>query len=134
LLLASLIAVTSTAAAAGHAEFRGYPVKDKAYTFEVYTTDRDRWDPNTTDSPPLPPGKALRIAREFVKRVPLPESMSGWDLESLTFKPLSHNPPEWLYVIRFSGHPAGNWNGPVPWIDIPVRMDSSIPEPKITNK
>jgi hypothetical protein len=134
LLLTSLVTITSIGFSAGHAQFQGYPDKDKVYTFEVYTGERDRWDPNTTDSPPLAPGKALRIAREFVKKVPLPETMSGWDLERLTFTPMSQNPPEWIYLIRFSGHPAGNWNGPVPWIDVPVRMDDTIPEPEITKK
>jgi hypothetical protein len=134
LLYAALLASTSTDLSAGHADWHGYPVNDKVYTFEVYTGERDRWDPNITDSPPLAPGKALRTAREFVKRVPFPETMSGWDSDSLTLKLMSQNPPEWIYVIRFNGRPVGNWNGPVPWIDVPVRMDNTIPEPKITSK
>lgn len=119
---------------AGHGEWFGYPLKDKVYKFEVYSGEIDRWDSSHLDNPPLSQGKALQKAKEFIKRVPLPETMQAWRVRKLTLQQLSADPGEWIYLVHFAGQPLGDWNGPVPWIDVPVRFDGSIPTPKISEK
>jgi hypothetical protein len=111
----------------------GYPTKDLVYKFEVYTGKTDRWDSAKQDTPQLSPGKASLAAKEFIRTVPLQDDMKDWRLSAITLKQISPTPEEWVYVVHFDANPkSGVWNGPVPWIDIPVRFDGSIPKPTIT--
>ncbi len=132
----ALAFVTGTCAASyagGHAEWAGYPVEGVVYKFEVYTGLKDRWDSTKQDAPPLAPGRALRAAKQFISKVPLREDMKEWGLRDITLQTLS--PDEWVYVVHFDANPkSGVWNGPVPWIAVPVRMDGTIPKPVIERK
>jgi hypothetical protein len=124
--------VWSTACSAGHIELMGYPDKTSVYKFEVYTGTADRWDSAKQDAPPLSPGKAYLAAKEFVRTVRLRDDMKEWGLDTITLEHMSSAPEEWIYLIHFSAEPKANWNGPVPWIVIPVRFDGTIPKPTIT--
>jgi len=120
--------------AGGHIELSGYPTKNLEYKFEIYTGAIDRWDSVAQEAPPLSPGKAIHIAKKFVRMVPLEESMEKWDLHTVTLVRMASSPEEWIYKIRFDGSPKGVWNGPVPWIEVPVRFDGTIPKPTIKGK
>ena len=84
----------------------------------------------------MSPGKAERLARAFVASVPLDERMKEWGLITITLRRMSPAPDEqWVYVVHFDAVPkAGVWEGPVPWIKVPVRMDGEIPEPVVEKK
>ena len=128
--LASIYSVTCSA---GHVERFGYPAKDLVYKFEFDTGAADQWDSAAKEGPPLAPGKASQAAKKFVRKVPLRDDMKEWDLRTITLMRISSAPEEWVYVVHFDAVPkAGNWNGPVPWIDVPVRFDGTIPKPAIT--
>ena len=120
---------------AGHLESGSYPTEGVTYKFEMYTGASDKWDPTKSDEPPLASGKAIRIATEFMQTVPLGSEMKCWDMAGVTLKRMSYTgePEEWLYEVHFEAEPkAGNWTGHVPWMDIPVRLDGTIPKPTIT--
>jgi len=123
---------------AGHVYFTG-DTWVGVYKFDVPTGERDRWDSARQDTPPLPPGKALRVAKEFARDVPLPKGWLRWVPEPggvvMYCVSTSGAPEEWIYVIRFYAIPEGQpRNPPYPEINIPVRMDGSIPEPVVTKK
>jgi len=123
----------ATACLAGHGEWSGYPTKDVVYKFEVYTGTADQWDSASTPTPALSPGKASLAAKQFVRTVPLRDDMKEWDLQSIALKRMASSPEEWIYIVRFDATPKANvWNGPVPWIEVPVRLDGTIPKPKVT--
>ena len=111
----------------------GYPDTNSVYKFEVYTGEIDRWDSAKQDTPRLSPGKARQIARDFVHSVPLRADMKEWHSSTITLEQISSAPEEWLYLVHFDAQPkSGVWNGPVPWIVIPVRFDGTVPKPTIT--
>jgi hypothetical protein len=123
----------STGYSAGHMEQMGYPNTNSVYKFEVYTGEIDRWDSAKQDAPRLSPGKAGQTAHEYVRTVPLRADMKEWRLSSITLKRMSSTPDEWLYLVHFDAQPKADvWNGPVPWIEIPVRFDGTVPKPTIT--
>ena len=133
LIFVLAMSVWITAYSAGHIEQAGYPNTNSVYTFEVYTGEIDRWDSAKQDTPRLSPGKACQIAREFVRSVPLQGNMKEWRLTTITLEQMSSAPEEWLYLIHFDAQPKADvWNGPVPWIVIPVRFDGTVPKPTIT--
>jgi len=128
-----VVSTLATAIYAGHIELSGYPAKDAVHKFEIYTGETDRWDSAVQDAPPLSPGKASLAAKKFVHTVPLRDDMKEWGLRTITLQQMSSAPEEWIYVVHFDAVPkAYSWNGPVPWIDIPVRFDGTIPKPNIT--
>jgi len=125
----------ATAYPAGYLEQYGYPLKGVVYKFVVYTGEKDRWDSATQYAPPLPPGKAARAAKEFVGKVPLRDDMKVWSLATITLRRMSLAPEEWVYVVHFDAVPkSGGWTGPVPSIEVPVRMDGAIPEPVVEKR
>jgi hypothetical protein len=127
------VSVWSAAYASGHIEMFGEPVNDTHYKFEVHTGETDRWDSAAPGNPPLSAGKAAEAARKFVSTVPLRDDMKGWELRSIKLERMSPAPEEWIYVMHFDAVPkAAVWNGPVPWIEIPVRFDGTVPKPAIT--
>jgi hypothetical protein len=119
---------------AGHIDLMGYPTADTKYEFDVYTGAKDKWDAATTDEPPLTTGAAVRIAKKFVKTVPERDGMKGWLLHYIKLQRMSYTdgPAEWIYVAHFDADPGGVWNGPLPWIEVPVRLDGTVPKPIIT--
>src|SRR5713226_1504810 len=136
LIVAGLVGIGVTTCIAGHLALFDYATQDAKYTFEVYTGATDKWDSATSDEPPLAPGKAIRIATKFVRTVPVRDGMKGWRLRNIKLQRMSYTdgPEEWIYVAHFDGDPGANgpWNGPVPWIEVPVRLDRTVPEPSIT--
>lgn len=115
----------------GHAYFTGDTWIGR-YKFDVPTDERDRWNSAVQDAPPLLPGKAIRIAKEFVHRVPLYQGWDRWEVAiggvSLYRLSTSEAQEEWVYVIRFIGIPKGpSANPPYPEVNVPVRMDGTIP-------
>ena len=133
-ILASIVGVGLTTCFAGHFGLFGYPTQDAKYTFDVYTGAKDKWDSINSDEPPLAPGKAIRIATKFVQTVPVKEGMKGWRLNQLKLQRMSYTngPEEWIYVAHFDADPGGIWNGPLPWIEVPVKFDGTVPAPTIT--
>jgi hypothetical protein len=131
-IFALAVGARSLAYSAGHAEWSGYPVKDSIYKFEIYTGKTDQWDSAEKDTPPLSPGKASQAAQKFVRSVPLREDMKSWTLQTITLQRMAPAPEEWVYIVRFSASPkSSDWNGPLPWMDVPVRFDGTIPKPTI---
>jgi hypothetical protein len=129
----SALSASSTALSAGSGASYGYPGKDSVYKFEIYTGEADRWDSATQDAPPLSPSKASLAATKFIRTVPLRDDMKEWKLRSITLRQISAAPEEWVYLVHFDAQPKPSiWDGPVPWIDIPVRFDGTIPKPTIT--
>ena len=127
------VGIWNTGYSAGVIEQMGYPNTNSVYKFEVYTGEIDRWDSTKEDAPRLSPGKACQVARDFVRTVPLRADMKEWGLSTVTLKRISSTPEEWLYLIHFDAQPKSDvWNGPVPWIEIPVRFDGTVPKPIIT--
>jgi hypothetical protein len=137
LILIPVVGFTLTTAWAGHMELMGYPTKQATYKFDFSTGAKDKWDATKVDEPPLAPGKAIRIATKFVQTVPVEKGMKGWRLNNVELEQMSHTggPEEWIYIVHFDAEPdaqSGAWNGPVPEMAVPVRLDGTVPDPKIT--
>ena len=131
-LIALALLTAATARAGGHIESKGYPPDGTIWSFEIYTDATDAWDSAKAENPPLSEKKAKELATAFMKRVPFGDKMLGWDIQTITLRRMSAEPEQWIYEVHFSAVPPGVWNGPLPWFTVPVRMDGSIPEPKIT--
>ncbi len=136
ILFLALVTCACASYAGGRAEWTSYPREGVVCKFEVYSGEKDRWDSTKRDAPPLAPGKAARLAKKFAATIPLSEEMKEWTVEEIKLTRLSPGPEEeWVYVVHFDGVPKPDtWNGPVPWIDVPVRMDGTIPKPLIERK
>ena len=120
--------------AGGKGQWTTHPAEDVTYRFYVDTGEKDRWDSSKQEEPPLAPGKAARVAKEFVTKVPMWRGMKEWSLRKITLEQLSPAPnEEWVYIIQFGGvlSELATWDGHLPLIDIPVRMDGTIPKPLI---
>jgi hypothetical protein len=136
--LAVVLIVLVTSASAdqipvGPTYWKTYPRLGVTYTFSFDAGEQDKWDSTKQDAPPLLPGKAARIAKEFVAKVSQDNEFKGWFLETITLKPFWMGLAEtWVYVVQFSAVPkAPVWNGPLPEMQVPVRMDGTIPKPLI---
>ena len=136
ILFLALVACACASYAGGRAEWTSYPKEGIVYKFEVHAGEKDRWDSAKRDAPPLAPGKAARLAKKFAATIPLSEDMKGWTVEEITLTRLSPGPQEeWVYVVHFNAVPKPDvFNGPVPWIDVPVRMDGTVPRALVDRK
>jgi len=126
--------VSTSAFAGGHIESKCYPPDGTIWEFEIYTDDTDQWDSSKSEHPPLSPKNAKDLATAFMQRVPLGDKMTGWSITTITLRRMSEEPEQWIYEAHFIAIPPGDWNGPLPWFTVPVRMDGSIPEPMIEKK
>jgi len=123
-----------------HIEHYSYSPDGLVYEFDVWLKDNDPiqhwWHRDKDSNPPLSPGEAARIAEEFMVRIPSGKDMKTWRLQEISLNKMADVPKErWIYIISFSGIPkALIWNGPVPTFDVIVKMDGTIPEPKIKDK
>ena len=111
------------------------PNGDK-YAFNVRMSEKDRWDPASQDASPLPPGKAIRLAEEFIAKVPLGEHYSLWrmgDVRLLHGKDMEGH-EEWLYVVDFWAANPHQIRSGMPDMSVPVRMDGTIPEPIVSKR
>jgi hypothetical protein len=135
--------------------FTGSPREGLEYKFNVPLGEKDRWDSVAQETPPLSPGKALRLAREYVEKVapqskepvpwpfpvrpgekPHPATYVTWEVSDV--KLLRHvtsaGDEQWLYVVSINKMMKGvGRQMPRPDVQIPVRMDGTIPEPAISN-
>ncbi len=132
--LVLLIALTSFAGG-NHCVFE-YDLADKLkLTFEINFDERDEWNSSTSEQPPLSPKKARELATEFFKRDPLGYDMGGWsvarvDLSRVPGESGFQQPEHWIHEITFEAiHERTVLNPPI--LKVPVRMDGTIPEPKI---
>ena len=103
--------------------------------FEINFDERDEWDSSTSERPPLSPKKARELATEFFKRIPFNTDMSKWSIKKIDLRRMpgesgDQQPEHWIYEITFETiHQKTVVN--VPFLTVPVRMDGTIPEPKI---
>ena len=71
-----------------------------------------------------------------MQKVPLSDKWARWDMWTVQLLRLP-NPEgreEWVYIVRFSAvHKRRMVNGP-PSMDVPVRMDGTIPKPVVKKK
>ena len=114
----------------------GAPDGDATYAFDVRMGEKDRWDPALQDQPPLSPGKAIRLAKEFMQKVPLGKGSSMWRMNTVRLLRSEDREgrEEWLYVVDFyEASPHEGRSGP-PDMTVPVRMDGTIPEPIISKR
>lgn len=114
----------------------GSPPGGGTYTFDVQMGEKDRWDSASQEIPPLEPGKAIQLARRFLQKVPLEGGWKEWRLDKVQMlrSADSDGREEWLYVVRFYAVMPGKLTSGAPDMNIPVRMDGTIPEPEITKK
>jgi hypothetical protein len=113
---------------------KGASPNGDSYAFDVRMSAKDRWDSASQDAPPLPAGKAIRLAKGFIAKVPLGEHFSLWRMGNVRL--LRSEDTEgheiWLYAVEFwAANPNLGRNG-MPDMSVPVRMDGTIPEPVIT--
>jgi len=134
IIVTFVLLIAATAFAGGHVESRCYAPDGTIWKFDIYTNAADQWDSSKLEHPPLSPKKAKDLATTFMKRVPLGNTMTAWAVSTITLRLMSgdQRPEHWIYEVHFDAVPPGVWNGPVPWFTVPVRMDGTIPEPKIT--
>ena len=134
--------------------FRGYPLEGVEYTFTVPLGEKDRWDSVSQETPPLSPGKALRLARDYIEKIaplskePIPfpfPAMPGentprstyitWEVSDVRLlryvNAAGHE--HWIYVVSIDKMMKGvGRTMSRPDMQVPVRMDGSIPEPVIS--
>ena len=119
----------------GHIEVHSYLSDGAVYTFELYTDSTDHWDSRRHENPPFAPGNAMTVAVEFMEDIPLGENMYAWDLSTITLQRMSKEPEHWIYIVHFDSDPGMQpWNGPLPWFEVLVRMNGTIPTPVLTNE
>jgi hypothetical protein len=96
----------------------------------IPTDHRDVWDETTAATPPLSPGAAIRIAREYVRLVRVPDYTDGWVVDSLSLRRLavSGGTGEWVYFVHFQSAPqSGVGPDHAPRLQVPVRFDGMVP-------
>jgi len=105
------------------------------YNFQVETGASDRWNHNNEENPPLSISKAIEAATLFMTGIPREDAEDKWILKEVRLKPGNRPRDEWFYVVSFyleRGSPRAI--GIQQWFDVPVLMNASIPEPKITKR
>jgi hypothetical protein len=89
-----------------------------------------RWSADQ-DNPPLSVRAAEKKARDCIKRV-VPKS-EQWVLRRISLEPVGQD--GWIYVVEFTAHQRGQtFIGGVETFAVPVLMNGSIPEPRISTK
>ena len=104
--------------------------RQPASTLGISTGEHDAWDEIFTEAPPLSAGTAIRIAKTYVARVPLPDYTDDWALDGVTLQrmPSVSARKEWIYLVHFVSVPGfdGTAADRVP-LHIPVRFDGTVP-------
>ena len=106
----------------------------KVYEFTVMQSDLDAapvW-PEGDQNPPLSPRSALDAAREYVARAV--QDSNRWTVSKICLESSGQKPGRWLYVVEFTSFPNRDQVllGPGHSFGIPVLMNRSVVEPKIT--
>ena len=125
-------------------------VKGADYKFNVPLGERDRWNSSSQEQPPLAPGKAVQLARRFLEQIapqskePIHFVMPGdtsprsgystWEIDQVLL--LRHvddaGHEQWVYVVSFYSMMSGTGRSGPADIEVPVRMDGTIPEPVVS--
>jgi len=129
--------------------FHGH-IKGADYTFNVVMGERDRWDSSSQEQPPLAPGKAVRLARQFMQKIapegsePVHFAMPGdtsprsgyvhWTVSQVRLLPYVDEAGHelWVYAVSFHAIISGTGRSGPPDIEVPIRMDGTIPEPVVS--
>jgi hypothetical protein len=101
---------------------------------EKYATMRF-WNPKTGESPPVSPGRALQLAEERLRKIPVPKNY-GWEVEAVALEPVNVVFPDekWMYVVKFRYVMNGPMTGVWPSLDFIVTMDGELVEPVVSNQ
>lgn len=125
------MAVVIVATLAGFIRVAGRHAGRPAAHSLVPTDARDVWAETVSDTPPLAPGAALRIARRYVLRVRVPDNTDAWILDSLALQRMSFSggAEEWVYLANFKtdARPDAEPEAVAATLQIPVRFDGSVP-------
>ena len=108
------------------------------YTFEVSTGAPDHWNSEKDENPPLSAKKEKDIATKFMETIPSHKDFIGWEVDNISLNLMSkgeNKEEEWIYDILFTGKtkPVGVYMYMFPRFNVMVRLDGSIPKPKIEN-
>jgi hypothetical protein len=136
-VLAHSIGIANAATSAPyHSHFSYFDGNQYAFIIseEKYATMRF-WNPKTGEFPPLPPGRALEVAEERVRKIPVPKNY-GWKVEAVALEPVSVSSPDgkWMYVVKFRYFMNGPMTGIWPGLDFIVTMDGELVEPVVSTR
>ena len=130
LTLVCLLALAAVVSLAGmmHASDREHG--SSGVLARIASGKEDAWDETRSDAPPLAAGVAIRIAQDYVTRVPLPDNTHAWVLEGVSLRkmPSGSGRKDWIYLVQFISKPGfeGTAADRVP-LEIPVRFDGTVP-------
>lgn len=101
---------------------------------EKYATMRS-WNPKTGEFPPVSPRRALQLAEERLRKIPVPKNY-GWEVEAVALEPVNVSSPDgkWMYVVKFRSFMNGPMTGIWPALDFIVTMDGELVEPVVSNR
>ena len=77
LLLVCLVALAAATSLAGLMRASERSARPQSCLSQIPTDYRDTWDDTASDMPPLAPGAAMRIAKNYVLRVRVPLQTNG---------------------------------------------------------
>jgi hypothetical protein len=135
-LVQGLGIANAAASAHSHAHYSYFDGNRYAFIIseEKYATMR-YWNPKTGESPPVSPGRALQLAEERLRKIPVPKNY-GWEVEAVALEPVSVSSPDekWMYVVKFRYVMNGPMTGVWPSLDFIVTMDGELVEPVVSNR
>jgi len=122
--------------APSHSHFSYFDGNQYAFIIseEKYATMRF-WNPKTGESPPVSPGRAVQLAEERLRKIPVPKNY-GWEVEAVALEPVNVVFPDekWMYVVKFRYVMNGPMTGVWPRLDFIVTMDGELVEPVVSNR
>jgi hypothetical protein len=134
MLVLSLAAAHAANGAPTHSHFSYFEGNRYAFIIseEKYAAMR-AWNPNSSDFPPVPPGRALQIAEERLRKILIPNNY-GWRLEAVALEPVNefYSDGKWMYVVHFRYFINGLSTGVWPSMNFIVTMDGELVEPVIS--
>ncbi len=132
LLLVCLVALAAATSLAGLMRASERSARPQSCLSQIPTDYRDTWDDTASDMPPLAPGAAMRIAKNYVLRVRVPDNTEGWVLDSIALHRMSFfgSAEEWVYLANFKSAPRSSDEDsvlPPVALQLPVRFDGTVP-------
>jgi hypothetical protein len=99
----------------------------------------------TADSPPLPAGKAIRLANAVKSRLVKDSHDFKWSLASATLEHIHSFGPwplpdgsdlrdRWWWAIKYEAYPRKGGTSGVPDLIVVVLMDGTVIEPKVSDE
>ena len=133
----TIFALTALAVCAVRSSLAGFIKIESRYNGHLFTStvsdtnlaSSPSWE-KQQPNPPLPPRKALSIARGFLADAM--DNSEAWSLESVALK--NFRDDKWYYVITFILGTDGFTNLPSPTIQIVVLMDGKIATLRMKSK